>query len=275
MPAESRPPRPADETRARQLAALRRRAGLRLPLREVALPIPGRADALRIALPADPDAALDELAARQRASRAGDGPASAQTAAEEARGAVAAGTHMPYWALLWPSGLALAEALAASPEILRGRRVLELGCGLGVTACVALGLGAWLWAADCFPEALLYCRYNALRMTGRLPHSVLVDWRTESGRRVCRRLAPFDLVLAADVLYEPEDIAPLLALLPTLLVPGGECWLAEPGRRASAAFVAAAARAGWCDHAMTYDRVWQPDGKPARITVHQYTCFES
>ncbi|HEX6121991.1 MAG TPA: methyltransferase domain-containing protein [Ktedonobacterales bacterium] len=274
MPAEPPPARSA--TNARRLAALRRRAGARCPPRDLALAIPGLPETLPIALPADPEAALDELAARQRRSAPLEhAPLPATTAAEEARGAIAAGTHMPYWALLWPSGLALAEALAAAPESVRGRRVLELGCGLGVTAAVALRLGARLWAADCFAEALLYCQYNALRCAGRLPRSVLVDWRTARGRRVCQRLAPFDLVLAADVLYEPEDIAPLLALLPTLLAPGGAGWLAEPGRHASKSFVAAAARAGWHDQPTIYDRTWPPDGKPARVTLHRYTRLAS
>jgi hypothetical protein len=83
------------------------------------------------------------------------------------------------------------------------------------------------------------------------------------------------VVLAADVLYEPDDIAPLLALVPTLLAPGGACWLAEPGRRASAAFVVAAARAGWRDQSTIYERTWPPDGKPARVTVHRYTRLAS
>ena len=36
---------------------------------------------------------------------------------------------LPYWAELWPSAIALARVLARRP--LTGRRVLELGCGLG------------------------------------------------------------------------------------------------------------------------------------------------
>ena len=40
---------------------------------------------------------------------------------------------MPYWAELWPAGLALAGAL---PATLDGRRVVELGCGLGVPSLV-------------------------------------------------------------------------------------------------------------------------------------------
>ena len=42
---------------------------------------------------------------------------------------------LPYWAELWPSALALARVLARRP--LTGRRVLELGCGLGLPAIAA------------------------------------------------------------------------------------------------------------------------------------------
>ena len=43
--------------------------------------------------------------------------------------------RLPYWADLWPSARILAEELAVMR--LRGQRVLELGCGLGLVAIVA------------------------------------------------------------------------------------------------------------------------------------------
>src|SRR5919198_1167187 len=46
---------------------------------------------------------------------------------------------LPYWAELWPAGLALAGAL---PPSLAGTRVLELGCGLGIPSLVAAVLAA-------------------------------------------------------------------------------------------------------------------------------------
>jgi predicted nicotinamide N-methyase len=52
---------------------------------------------------------------------------------------------------------------------------------------------------------------------------------------------PFDLVLASDVLYESRDVEPLLALLPRLLAPGGEAWIADPGRPPAAGFLDRAA----------------------------------
>jgi predicted nicotinamide N-methyase len=183
---------------------------------------------------------------------------------------------MPYWALLWPSGLALAEALRNQLEgtfhtLPHARRVLELGCGLGVTAAAALRSGASLWAADCYAEALLFARYNTLRNAGRAPHSLLLDWRGETGRAACLAAGPFDTLLAADVLYEPENIAPLLHLAPRLLAPGGVFWLAEPGRKVSLAFVAAAHAAGWSDEPTVYEREWPPDGDYARVVVHRFT----
>jgi predicted nicotinamide N-methyase len=201
----------------------------------------------------------------QRRSVTGEG------AARDAQRAVLSGAHMPYWALLWPSGMALAEALLASPEIVTQGRTLELGCGLGVTAVAALRAGATLWTADCFAEALAFCRYNTLRNTGRRPHPLLLDWRNVAGREACVAVGPFAHVLAADVLYEPEDVAPLLDLVPRLLAPGGAFWLAEPGRRVSLAFTRAAAEHGWRDEPTEVERVWPHETKPTRVNVHRYT----
>jgi hypothetical protein len=63
-----------------------------------------------------------------------------------------------------------------------------------------------------------------------------VDW-TEPGDLV--RRAPFDLVLAADVLYERANVGPLLSLLPRL---GREAWVADPGRPAAEVFLEQAGR---------------------------------
>ncbi len=262
------PPGRARTSGVRALATLRRRAERLYALRDLSLPVPGARRPYLIALPADPDAPLDQFAASTHAAARGQSEAAA---AGQARRAIAAGIHMPYWGLLWPSGQALAEALLAAPGMARGRRALELGCGLGFTAAAALDAGADLWAADCFPEALLFTRYNALRNAARMPRTLLVDWRGEAGRAACRALAPFDFLLAADVLYEQEDLDPLLALAPRLLAPGGQFWLAEPGRRVSLAFAAAAHAHGWRDETTQYERAWPPDGDVVRVTVHRFT----
>ena len=51
---------------------------------------------------------------------------------------------------------------------------------------------------------------------------------------------PWDLVLAADVLYRRDNVDALLPLLLPLLAPGGEAWIADPGRSGAEEFLPAA-----------------------------------
>src|SRR6059058_2160192 len=66
---------------------------------------------------------------------------------------------VPYWSVLWRSGVALARELARSR--LDGIRVVELGCGLGVPSLVAARAGADVLATDESAEALELTERNA------------------------------------------------------------------------------------------------------------------
>src|SRR5437763_13543367 len=115
---------------------------------------------------------------------------------------------MPYWSVLWRSGVALGREVASAP--VAGLRVLELGCGLGVPSLVAARAGADVLATDASTEALELLERNA-RVNGVEVSTARVDWNADDG--VVRRRAPFDLVLAADVLYRDPDVGPFLPLL--------------------------------------------------------------
>ena len=128
---------------------------------------------------------------------------------------------LPYWAELWPSGLALARVVRRRD--LAGLRVLELGCGLGLPSIVAALGGARVLATDWSPEALEVAAANAARNRADV-ETALVSW---SGPEPLVRAAPWDLVLGADLLYERRNVDQLLTVLPRL---GGEILLAEPGR---------------------------------------------
>lgn len=149
-------------------------------------------------------------------------PASADAVLERdlARGAVDA----PYWADLWPAAHALAEHVARRD--LRGRRVIELGCGLGLPALAAARAGAHVVATDVSREALELvarsARANALAVA-----TAVVDLADPDAIRALAA-ERIDLVLAADVLYEP-GLPPLLArALALLLATGGEAVVAYP-----------------------------------------------
>jgi len=129
---------------------------------------------------------------------------------------------MPYWAELWPAGLALAHAL---PDRLDGVRVVELGCGLGVPSLVAAVRGADVTAVDWAAEAIALLRENAALNAASL-QAVRADWRSFDGT--------YDLVLAADVLYEARNVEPLAKLLPQL---APEALVALAGRPYEAEFL--------------------------------------
>lgn len=172
---------------------------------------------VRLLRPRDGDALLDEVLAEE-------------DPADE---------RLPFWAELWPSGSALAAAVAARP--LAGVRVLELGCGLGLVSVTAAGAGADVLAADQSAEAIAFTGVNAARNQVRV-RTVLCSFE-QPGPLLDG--APWDLVLAADVLYEPKTIPVLLDLLPRLVDGTGEVWVADPGRPREQAFLDGVDGLGW------------------------------
>src|ERR1043166_8269991 len=120
--------KPLRYIRLRTVSELARR--LDLVEETVALPV----RALSILRPRDAEALLDEEAFER----------------EE---------FLPYWAELWASGVALAEAVAARD--VRGRRVVELGCGLALPSLAAALGGAHLLATAWSPDPIELARENA------------------------------------------------------------------------------------------------------------------
>jgi len=138
---------------------------------------------------------------------------------------------IPYWADLWPAGVALAGALAG--RALKGARVVELGCGLGLPSIAAALAGGRVLATDWSTAAIDLLADNAERNGAKLETAV-VDWTAPAA---LLERAPFDLVLAADVLYERRNVPVLAELLPRL---GRQVLLAEPGRAPLEDFLAGA-----------------------------------
>jgi predicted nicotinamide N-methyase len=149
-----------------------------------------------------------------------------------------AGRPVPYWATPWPSGAVLAGALAADPPA-PGTRVIELGCGLAVPSIVAARAGARVLATDGHSDAVAFAAH-AMALNEVDGEVAVADWAQDGDALAAR--GPWDLVLAADVLYLKANVEAALALLPRLVAPDGEVVLADP-RRAGTRDLLAAARA--------------------------------
>jgi len=68
----------------------------------------------------------------------------------------------PYWAFAWAGGQAVSRYLLDHPEICRGRTVLDIGAGSGISAIAAAKTGAaHVLAADIDGLAVAACAVNA------------------------------------------------------------------------------------------------------------------
>jgi predicted nicotinamide N-methyase len=150
--------------------------------------------------------------------------------------------------------VALARAVTAAD--LAGARVLELGCGLGLPSIAAALNGAHVLATDRSSDALGFTTYNAA-LNGTSVEVGDCSW--EQPESVLSR-GPWDLVLAADVLYKHSGLADLDALLPQLVADAGQVWLADPGRPPAAAFLEGCTR--WAG-------VGRVPSEDPRVTVHR------
>ena len=135
--------------------------------------------------------------------------------------------RMPYWAEIWPASLLLSAWLLTRSERVAGRRCLELGCGMGLSAMAGAAAGARVTAVDYEWRALAHAAVNAAQNATPLDLAVM-DWR-----RPCLRPGSFEIIWGSDILYEARFYEPLVAVFDALLVPGGVVWLSEPWREIS------------------------------------------
>jgi predicted nicotinamide N-methyase len=131
----------------------------------------------------------------------------------------------PFWAYAWAAGCALARVLLDEPGLVRGRRVLDFGCGGGVTALAAARAGAReVVANDVDPWALATLALAAERQDLRVT-PLLADLT-----RQARRAFEFDVVLCADLAYERGAAAPERAFLRAARLAGARVLAADAER---------------------------------------------
>lgn len=144
----------------------------------------------------------------------------------------------PYFGILWPASIALSEYLESHPEIVKGKKVLELGCGLGLPSLVATHLEGAVLATDFHPHVESFfqrnCRHSSLECAYRR-----LNWREESSE-----LGQFDVVMGSDVLYESKHPDEVARGLLRFVKPDGVVLLSDPGRNYRRPFLESMERQG-------------------------------
>ncbi len=165
----------------------------------------------------------------------------------------------PYWALVWIGARALASRVTVGAP-LGGARVLDLGCGLALSG-VAAGLrGARVMFADYLEQPLAFAHASA-ELNG------LAGFQTRKTDFTRDKLdRRFDLILAADIVYDPAHYEPLALFLDGHLATGGAIWLTESLRADARDFIDLMRQRGFSDEKSA---TWvMEDGKAERTWIH-------
>jgi predicted nicotinamide N-methyase len=130
----------------------------------------------------------------------------------------------PYFGVLWPAAEALAQYLSDHAMLIKNKKVLEIGCGLGLPSLVASHLGGKVLATDFHPDVSEYflrnCRHSSMECNYQR-----LNWREKNNS-----LGQFDVVIGSDILYESKHPREVAMGLMRFVSPGGTIILSDPGR---------------------------------------------
>jgi len=129
----------------------------------------------------------------------------------------------PFWAVPWPGGQALARYLLDTPEVVRGRRVLDVASGCGVVAIAAACAGAAaVSAADIDRRAIAVMALNA-EANDVIIDAALVDPLDGDA-------ADVEFVLVGDAFYERQLAERMTAYLNRVVRRGVIALVGDIGR---------------------------------------------
>ena len=128
----------------------------------------------------------------------------------------------PYWAYVWAGGAVLTRYLRADPDMVRGKRVLDLGAGSGLVGIVAAQAGALVQTAEIDPLGRIAIALNAAA------NGVFIE--VLQADVLAGEPPDVDLILVGDLFYHPALVTPVLRFLDRALVREIDVLIGDPGR---------------------------------------------
>lgn len=167
----------------------------------------------------------------------------------------------PLFGLLWPSGRVLADAMLMFE--IEGKRILELGCGLGLASLVLHRRGGDITASDNHPLAAAFLLEN-LRLNA-LP---AMKYEVGNWSLADSQLGLFDLIIGSDVLYDREQPANLSQFVHAHSAKNVQVVIVDPDRSNHNSFSRRMAQLGYSHAARRVTAL--PDGTAYKGQLHAY-----
>lgn len=135
-------------------------------------------------------------------------------------------SEFPFWIRLWDAAIILAYVLQALPDK-NGRKLLELGAGLGAPGLVAAAAGFSVTLTDYEDIILDFQRVSAAASKLESVECRMLDWLNPP------KLTTFEVLAGAEILFREEFFEPLLNVFSTYLAENGRIYLAHDASRQS------------------------------------------
>lgn len=178
------------------------------------------------------------------------------------------GISSAMWSLfgqIWPMSKILATVMLQEP--LEKKRILEIGCGIGLPSIVVKQLGGDITASDYHPLAQSFLLENTILNSLAPIRFTTGDWNTAN-----LSLGEFDLIIGSDILYEHQHIELISSFIDRHSSSQVNVIIVDPGRGSHRAFAREMERLGymhsWTDLKDYPDQGIKPKGFILRFSRH-------
>ena len=142
-----------------------------------------------------------------------------------------AATKFPFWAKIWPASTAMTAFLQTETSYIKGKRVLEIGAGVGLPSFVIAKHCSEIIISDYASEAITLIEKNIMHLGLTNAKAMCLDWNNFPSNITA------DVLLLSDINYAPTEFDALQDLIQRFLEQGSTIIIATPQRITASPFV--------------------------------------
>ena len=142
-------------------------------------------------------------------------------------------TPFPFWAKIWASSKALTEYLKNNSDLIKGKRIMELGAGIGIPSLSISHLAKEVVISDHDSDAVALLEKNIELLGIKNASAKCIDWNDIQEDIVA------DVILLSDINYAPDQFDSLIDLIENQILKGALLIIATPQRIMGTTFIKA------------------------------------